>query len=388
MDKINLLIPMAGRGQRFVDMGFSMPKPLVMVDDKHIIDWSFKSIDTSLYNLIFCVRKDHINQFQIDDILRLKFGKDIKIVVVDGTTEGSVSTCLAASNYIDNSTPLAIYTLDVYFEPGFDWADIPWDSDGHILTFKANNPAYSYVKLDDDGRVMETAEKNIISSNAATGIYYFKSGNLFVDYANRMIDAGLKTNNEFYICPIYNLMIKDMHQITTSEVEKMHVMGTPQELKFFRNSVLRKFGDKKIALCSDHSGFELKNSCIEILKEMNVEYVDFGCYTNNDCDYNTYVDQVCEFIGRGEFDFGFSFCRTGQGVNIAANKHRGIRSALVFNDYMAEMAVRHNCANLFSFAEKYVDRDTLAGMIDIIRKNSFDGGRHMDRVRGMERESI
>jgi len=55
---------------------------------------------------------------------------------------------------------------------------------------------------------------------------------------------------------------------------------------------------------------------------------------------------------------------------------------------MAEMAVRHNCANLFSFAEKYVDRDTLAGMINIIRKNSFDGGRHMDRVRGMERESI
>ena len=69
--KINLLVPMAGKGQRFVNMGFHMPKPLVMVDDKHIIDWSFKSIDTDLYNLIFCVRKDHIRQYNIDKILKI-----------------------------------------------------------------------------------------------------------------------------------------------------------------------------------------------------------------------------------------------------------------------------------------------------------------------------
>lgn len=382
MDKINLLVPMAGRGQRFVNMGFHMPKPLVMVDGKHIIDWSFESIDTTLYNLIFCVRKDHIGQYNIDEILKNKFGDDINIVVVDGITDGSVSTCLLAEQYINNDTPLAIYTLDVYFEPSFDWREIPESSDGHILTFKANNPAYSYAKIDNSGLVTETAEKQIISHNAASGIYYYKKGKDFVSYANKMIEQNKRTKGEFYICPLYNLMIDDGKKITISEVDKMHVMGTPEELDFFRNIVLKTFGDKKIALCSDHSGYELKKSCVKILDKLNIKYIDFGCYTKKDCDYNVYVDQAAEFINRGDCDYGFAFCRTGQGVNIAANKQSGIRSALVFDEYMAEMAVRHNCANFFSFAEKYIDSNLLESLIKIICNSSFDGGRHTNRVKG------
>jgi RpiB/LacA/LacB family sugar-phosphate isomerase len=382
MDKINLLVPMAGRGQRFVNMGFHMPKPLVMVDGKHIIDWSFESIDTTLYNLIFCVRKDHIRQYNIDEILKNKFGDNITIVVIDGITDGSVSTCLLAEQYINNDTPLAIYTLDVYFDPSFDWRNVPESSDGHILTFKANNPAYSYAKIDNDGYVTETAEKQIISHNAASGIYYYKKGKDFVSYANKMIEQNKRTKGEFYICPLYNLMIEDGKKITISEVDKMHVMGTPDELDFFRNIVLKTFGDKKIALCSDHSGYELKKSCVKILDKLNIKYIDFGCYTKKDCDYNVYVDQAAEFINRGDCDYGFAFCRTGQGVNIAANKQSGIRSALVFDEYMAEMAVRHNCANFFSFAEKYIDSNLLESLIKIICNSSFDGGRHTNRVKG------
>ena len=381
-NKINLLVPMAGRGQRFVNMGFHMPKPLVMVDDKHIIDWSFDAIDTDLYNLIFCVRKDHISQYNIDQILKNKFGDDIDIVTIDGITDGSVSTCLLAEKYIDNDTPLAIYTLDVYFEPAFDWTNIPESSDGHILTFKANNPAYSYARVDSTGKVLETAEKEVISSNAATGIYYYKKGSDFVRYAKKMIDNNIRTKGEFYICPLYNLMIQDGMSVTISEVDKMHVMGTPEELEFFREMVLKKFGNKKIALCCDHSGYELKTSCMDILDRLGIEYIDFGCYTKKDCDYNVYVDQATEFITRGDCDHGFAFCRTGQGVNIAANKHTGIRSALVFDEYMAEMAVRHNCANFFSFAEKYVDKELLEKLVKIIYDNSFDGGRHTNRVKG------
>lgn len=382
MKKINLLIPMAGRGQRFIDMGFHMPKPLVMVDDKHIIDWSFKSIDRNLYNLIFCVRKDHISQYGIDEILKNKFGSDIKIIVIDKITDGSVSTCLLAENYINNDTPLAIYTLDVYFEPSFDWRQIPKGSDGHILTFKANNPAYSYAKLSSDGKVLETAEKEVISQNAACGIYFYRKGSDFVKYANKMIKDNTRTRGEFYICPLYNLMIEDGKDVTISEVEKMHVMGTPGELEFFRSTFLKVFGDKKIALCSDHSGYELKKNCMHILDKLKIEYIDFGCYTKKDCDYNVYVDQVVGSIFRGDCDYAFAFCRTGQGVNISANRNKGIRSALIFNEYMAEMAVRHNCANFFSFAEKYIDMPMLEKIINIIHSNTFDGGRHCNRIKG------
>ena len=82
--KYNLLLPIAGRAQRFLDKGYTMPKPLIMSKDKHIIDWSMESVDTSECNIIFAVRLEHINNFSIDHILKEKFGSDIKIVVIVG----------------------------------------------------------------------------------------------------------------------------------------------------------------------------------------------------------------------------------------------------------------------------------------------------------------
>ena len=108
--KYNLLLPIAGKAQRFLDAGYTMPKPLIMSQSKHIIDWSMDSIDTKDCNIIFAVRLEHINNFSIDDILRDKFGDDITIVVVDRVTDGSVSTCLLAKEHINNDLPLIIYT--------------------------------------------------------------------------------------------------------------------------------------------------------------------------------------------------------------------------------------------------------------------------------------
>ena len=105
MKKYNLLLPIAGRAQRFVDQGYTMPKPLIMSKDKHIIDWSMSSIKTDECNIIFAVRLEHINNFSIDHILKEKFGHDIKIVIIDKVTDGSVSTCLLAKEYIDCSLP-------------------------------------------------------------------------------------------------------------------------------------------------------------------------------------------------------------------------------------------------------------------------------------------
>ncbi len=81
--KYNLLLPIAGRAQRFLDQGYTMPKPLIMAKDKHIIDMAMSSVDTTECNIIFAVRLEHINNFSIDHILRDKFGEDIQIVVVE-----------------------------------------------------------------------------------------------------------------------------------------------------------------------------------------------------------------------------------------------------------------------------------------------------------------
>ena len=246
--KYNLLLPIAGRAQRFLDKGYTMPKPLIMSKDRHIIDWSMSSIDTSECNVIFAVRLEHINNFSIDDILRKKFGDDIKIVVIDRVTDGSVSTCLLAKEYIDNDLPLIIYTPDVYFENQFAPSEIPKYVDGFLLTFKANSPAHSYVELDENGMAVRTAEKEVISQNAAVGVYYYKTGKMFIKYAEEMISQNIRTKGEFYICPMYNQMIRDGLKVKIHQVEKMHVLGTPPELEFFVEHVTARFGQKPVAL--------------------------------------------------------------------------------------------------------------------------------------------
>jgi len=380
MKKYNLLIPMAGKAQRFADKGYKMPKPLIMAKTKHVIDWAMDSVWAKDCNIIFEVRLDHINNFSIDKILRSKFGDDIKIVVIDHDTEGSVCTCMLAEEHIDNDLPLIIYTPDVCFEPAFDPGSIDESLDGFILSFKANSPAHSYIELDDNGFAVKTAEKQVISSNAAVGVYYYKTGRMFMKYAKEMVDKKIKTKNEFYICPMFNMIIRDGGKVKIDHVDKMHVLGTPQELEFFVKNVSYKFGERPIALCSDHSGFDAKEATKVTLKKMGIEYIDFGCYVEKDSDYTDFASQVVQAIKDNTCDFGMGFCRTGQGVNMFMN-HKGLRSALVSDEFTAEMAVRHNCANFFSIPQKYVTPTQIKEIIEVIKRSSFDGGRHMSRMK-------
>lgn len=379
--KYNLLLPMVGIAKRFLDAGYKMPKPLIMAHNRHIIDWAMSSIDYDDCNLIFIVRLEHVYNFAIDEILKQKFGNDITIVVVDGNTEGSVCTCLAARQYIDDNTPLVIYTPDVYFEPMFRITDVPADSDGHVLTFLANSPAHSYVLTDDSGKAIRTAEKQVISQNAAVGVYYFKTGSSFVTAAEQMISENVRINNEFYICPLYNYLIRHGKTVTIQQTEKMHVLGTPEDLEFFINRVMAVRRNLPIAICADHSGFNLKSAAIKALKGFGVPYIDFGTYTSHKCDYYDFVKEAIKAIQNNTCNMGFGFCRTGQGVNIAANKNHGINAALIFNTYAAEYAIRHNAANFFSFPSAIIDEEFIAAYIHIILMSTFDGGRHFTRIK-------
>jgi RpiB/LacA/LacB family sugar-phosphate isomerase len=382
MKKYNLLVPLAGRGQRFVDEGYVVPKYMITAHDRHLIDWALGSINTDECNLIFCLRQDHISNFGVDEIFRKKFGNDIKIVVIDKITDGSVSTCLLAKEYINNDLPLYIYTVDVHFKPIFVPSEMK--SDGHVLTFKSNNPAYSYVKTDENGIGLLTAEKEVVSSNACVGVYGFKTGRMFVQYAEIMIARNLRTRNEFYITPLYNLMISDGLKVTIEEVSDMFIMGTPEEYKFFTTRVLNYFGKGFVALVSDHSGYELKEECKVILDRYNIKYIDLGCFTKKDCDQFDHVSQAIQFIKNGTCTHGIGFCCTGQAVNTAANKSDGIRSALIYDDYAAEYAVKHNCSNFFAIPSRITSTDILEEYINIWITTRFEGGRHCARIQKIE----
>jgi len=385
--KPTLLIPMAGEGRRFLSKGYTMPKQLIMVDNRHIIDYSFDAIEWEEYHkIIFIVRQEHIDNFAIDEILKQKFGKNVIIISTDTVTQGSVCSCLLAKNYINNDSELVIYCLDVSFRPKFSVRNVPNGLDGLIPTFKANSVLYSYVQIDKKGFATRTAEKRVISENAAVGVYYFKSGKDFVQYAEKMIEAKDTTNEEYYISPLYNHLIQDGKKIGIQPIDKMYVLGTPEEMDFFVRNVSPELSRhrKPIALCADHSGFELKEIVKNILIRLGEEYIDFGTYTDKDCDYNDYISQVASHMKRGLCDFAFGFCRTGQGVNIAANKFRHIRSALVFDEYTASYCIKHNCCNFFSLPSKYVNKESAEKIVFNILNETFDGGRHSSRIQKTE----
>ena len=108
--------------------------------------------------------------------------------------------------------------------------------DGIILTFEANDNKWSYAKTDENGLVTEVKEKEIISKHATTGVYAYRKGYEFVKYAENMIKANKRVNNEFYVCPVYNEYIADGKIIKIYDIEHMHGTGLPSDLHNFLNN--------------------------------------------------------------------------------------------------------------------------------------------------------
>jgi dTDP-glucose pyrophosphorylase len=232
--KLNVLIPMAGAGSRFAQAGYTFPKPLIEVRGKPMIQVVVENLNIEA-NYIFLVQKSHYEKYNLQSVLSiLKPG--CKIVQVDGLTEGAACTTLLAKEFIDNDEPLVMANSDQFVE---------WDSnnvmysftadgiDGGILTFKATHPKWSYAKLDENGFVSQVAEKNPISDNATVGVYYWNKGSDYVKYAEQMIEKNIRTNNEFYVCPVFNEAIADGKKIRVKEISKMWGIGTPEDLNYF-----------------------------------------------------------------------------------------------------------------------------------------------------------
>ena len=226
---------MVGLGRRFSESGYQLPKQMIEINGTTMLELSLSCIELTEFNKIFIIRKEHVTKFKMDEFLTKKFGNDIKIIVSDSNTEGTVSTCLLAEKLL-NDDPLLITTLDVFFEPKFSLKSIKDDVDGSIVVFESDNPNYSYSKIDEKGLVVETAEKKVISNLSSVGLYYFTKGTDFVKYSTKMIEENIRTNNEFYVCPLYNLLIKDGKKINTIPVKKCESLGTPEEINDFINN--------------------------------------------------------------------------------------------------------------------------------------------------------
>lgn len=389
---INILMPVAGYAKRFTDCGYELPKPLIPVSGVPMIKLAVQSLlpnaNPKDFTLIFVVREDHLATHDIAGAFRNLFPDwNIKVSSVNHVTKGTLCSCLVATEHITNDDPLIIYTPDVCFESQFTPNDfIESGKDGLLLTFKANSPDHSYVMIDQNGDATRTEEKSVISNDALVGVYCFKTGGMFLKYANEALASGMTTKGEFYVSPMYNLLIRDGLKISICRTDKMYVLGTPDDLEFYEKHVSRYKEINKFALCCDHSGFSVKEKLIGRMKEMGIGFIDFGTYSDKDSDHIDALKPCIEHLLSTDGVIGIAMCSTGQGFNIAANKVRGVRSALVDSEKSAEMARRHNAANFFCFPASTIDPNNLDGIIKAILNNSFDGGRHATRIRRIDND--
>ena len=233
-NKLNVLIPMAGAGSRFSKAGYTFPKPLIDVQGKPMIQVVAENLNIKA-NFIYIVQKEHREEYNLDTLLNL-VTPGCKVVEVSELTEGAACTALLAKDYIDNDSPLFFANSDQFVEwdsNEFFYKMNETEADGGIVTFRATHPKWSFAKVNEEGLVIEVAEKNPISDIATVGFYYWKHGSDFVKYAKQMIKQDVRVNNEFYVCPVYNEAIKDNKEIRTFDIPKMWGLGTPEDLKYY-----------------------------------------------------------------------------------------------------------------------------------------------------------
>lgn len=241
-EKINVVITMGGLGERFRKAGYNIPKYMIEAKGKTLFEWSMISLkgyaeDVGQY--IFIALKDKREDVEtfIDSQCKKLGIKNYHVIILEKLTDGQATTAMLAEKYWKSANALLIYNIDTYVEPGEMNSD-ELKGDGFIPCFQAEGAHWSFVRLDESGKVVEIKEKKRISGYCTLGAYYFRSCQLYKELYREYYGEGQNcVNSEKYIAPLYDYLLKKGGNIYISNVlpEKVHVLGTPEELEKFLN---------------------------------------------------------------------------------------------------------------------------------------------------------
>lgn len=242
---MDVIIPIAAEHPAFRKAGYEQPKPLVDVNGTEMIRWATAClnglVDESSY--IFIILQSQIEQYNLDEALFNLYGEEVTIVALNEMTDGAAKTVLAAQNHIGTEELIVIFG-DQYVELSLATVIEETAIDGLIPVFEASSPKWSYAATAPNGTVTEVAEKEVISSQATAGVYYFRDGTDFIRAARSMIAKDIRTDGLFYVCPVYNELIQMSKQIETIPVEQMETLGTPSAVEAFDLHFDEVVGDK------------------------------------------------------------------------------------------------------------------------------------------------
>lgn len=242
---INIVVPMAGHGSRFSKAGYKDPKPLIPVNGKPMIELVIDNLKPlKEHRFIFICQAEHLNKYPLRGLLQTK-APGCKVIEVSQVTEGAACTVLLAKDLINNQDQLMIANCDQYIDIDINnYLAILDDrsTDGLIMTMKAYDNKWSFIKLNENNEITLVVEKEVVSDEATVGIYNYQQGSEFVRAAEKMIAKNLRVNNEFYIAPAYNEMIEEGKRIQYFNIGSlrsgMHGLGTPEDLTLFLENKL------------------------------------------------------------------------------------------------------------------------------------------------------
>lgn len=237
---LNIVVPMAGRGSRFAAVGWDIPKPLIPVHGRAMIEVVVNNLRPSRdHRFVFICQRTHILDYRLPALLE-RVAPNCSVIPVDGVTAGPACSVLLAVDQIDNDDPLMIANCDQWIDCDIDeylsYAPSAANS-GLIMTMTAQSPKWSFIRRDADHRVVEVVEKQVVSNEATTGVYHFARGKDFVSAAAEMIRRDERVNGEFYVAPVYNRLLARSGLIRTfcvgTDENGMFGLGTPEDLERF-----------------------------------------------------------------------------------------------------------------------------------------------------------
>lgn len=220
---MKILIPMVGSELKNSITGYSQCTALYEIGRKMILQHIVEPLaKLECAEFVFILDKKNVEKYRLDSVIRLLLPNAL-VVVAQGKTKGSACSCLLGMDYLDPEEPLIIVGGDQLITADLQEAVNAFvrnNWDGGVIIFNDIHPRWSYVMLDDNGFVIEAAEKHPISSNATTGFYYFKRTEDFIESAFKMILKKADVNGNFYVCPVYNEMVLAQKKIGTYKIEK------------------------------------------------------------------------------------------------------------------------------------------------------------------------
>jgi len=242
---MKIILPIAGKGSRFNHHGINTPKPLIEALNKPMIWWALQSVKDIVYSeMIVIALTEHEVDYGISQIFNEMGYSNVKFIFLDKITDGQLCTVLTAREHIDTEEDILIANTDTYVQSNIfiDIENKPNGCSGIISVAEILGNQWSFARTNDEGRVVQVAEKKRISDNASTGLYYFNNGSEFLESADELIRKGQKTKGEYYVIPVYQHYIDEGKLVCISKSKQMWDLGTPESLKHFVDNFLANGG--------------------------------------------------------------------------------------------------------------------------------------------------